>query len=138
MVIVFLKWMFQKLHLDELLPEGYIRVEEAEFQKYLSLILCVIIQLYQIEIMVLDSGFYPFGSCTMKYNPKINENVARFNGFAHIHPYQDRKTVQGALELMYDLQEHLTEITGMDASNASTSRWCTWRMDWINDDSCLS
>ena len=62
----------------------------------------------------LDSGFYPLGSCTMKYNPKINENVARFNGFAHIHPYQDPKTVQGALELMYDLQEHLTEITGMD------------------------
>ena len=39
----------------------------------------------------VDSGFYPLGSCTMKYNPKINENVARFNGFAHIHPYQDPK-----------------------------------------------
>jgi glycine dehydrogenase subunit 2 len=50
----------------------------------------------------------------MKYNPKINENVARFNGFAHIHPYQDPATVQGALGLLFDLQEHLTEITGMD------------------------
>ncbi|MCM3236983.1 aminomethyl-transferring glycine dehydrogenase subunit GcvPB [Heyndrickxia oleronia] len=62
----------------------------------------------------VDSGFYPLGSCTMKYNPKINESVARFPGFAHIHPLQDEETVQGALELMYDLQEHLIEITGMD------------------------
>jgi glycine dehydrogenase subunit 2 len=50
----------------------------------------------------------------MKYNPKMNENVARFNGFAHLHPLQDESSVQGALELMYDLQEHLIEITGMD------------------------
>jgi glycine dehydrogenase subunit 2 len=50
----------------------------------------------------------------MKYNPKINENVARIAGFAHIHPLQDESSVQGALELMYDLQEHLIEITGMD------------------------
>ena len=63
----------------------------------------------------VDSGFYPLGSCTMKDNPKINEHVARFPGFAHIHPLQDESTVQGALELMYDLMEHLKEITGMDA-----------------------
>ncbi|MCX8047177.1 MAG: aminomethyl-transferring glycine dehydrogenase subunit GcvPB [Anoxybacillus gonensis] len=63
----------------------------------------------------VDSGFYPLGSCTMKYNPKINENVARFAGFAHIHPLQPEETVQGMLEFMYDLQEHLKEITGMDA-----------------------
>lgn len=62
----------------------------------------------------VDTGFYPLGSCTMKYNPKINEAVARFSGFANIHPLQDESTVQGALEMMYDLQEHLVEITGMD------------------------
>jgi glycine dehydrogenase subunit 2 len=62
----------------------------------------------------VDSGFYPLGSCTMKYNPKINEDVARLEGFRHIHPLQDEETVQGSLELMYDLQEHLKEITGMD------------------------
>ncbi len=62
----------------------------------------------------LDTGFYPLGSCTMKYNPKINEKVARFNGFAHLHPLQEESSVQGALELMYDLQQHLKEITGMD------------------------
>ncbi|WP_407268364.1 aminomethyl-transferring glycine dehydrogenase subunit GcvPB [Radiobacillus sp. PE A8.2] len=61
----------------------------------------------------VDSGFYPLGSCTMKYNPKINEDVARLDGFSHIHPYQDTKTVQGALEMMYDLQTSLAEITGM-------------------------
>src|SRR5699024_8900007 len=63
----------------------------------------------------IDSGFYPLGSCTMKYNPKINEDVARFDGFSHIHPLQDPETVQGALEIMYDLKESLKEITGMDA-----------------------
>lgn len=62
----------------------------------------------------VDSGFYPLGSCTMKYNPKINEDVARFPGFAHIHPYQAEETIQGALELMYKLQNTLAEITGMD------------------------
>lgn len=61
----------------------------------------------------VDSGFYPLGSCTMKYNPKINEDVARLEGFTHIHPYQDPSTVQGALEMLYDLQTSLKEITGM-------------------------
>src|SRR5690625_1718724 len=61
----------------------------------------------------VDSGFYPLGSCTMKYNPKINEDVARLPGFSHLHPYQDEDTVQGALEMMYDLQTSLEEITGM-------------------------
>ncbi|MCR6096691.1 aminomethyl-transferring glycine dehydrogenase subunit GcvPB [Salipaludibacillus agaradhaerens] len=62
----------------------------------------------------VDSGFYPLGSCTMKYNPKINEDVARYPGFAHLHPYQCESTIQGALELMYHLQTSLEEITGMD------------------------
>lgn len=62
----------------------------------------------------IDNGFYPLGSCTMKYNPKINEDVARYPGFAHIHPYQPVETVQGALQLMVELQLDLAEITGMD------------------------
>ncbi|TCS96426.1 glycine dehydrogenase (decarboxylating) beta subunit [Hazenella coriacea] len=62
----------------------------------------------------VDNGFYPLGSCTMKYNPKINEDVARFAGFANIHPYQPEETVQGALQLLYELQQDLAEITGMD------------------------
>ncbi|WP_284140384.1 MULTISPECIES: aminomethyl-transferring glycine dehydrogenase subunit GcvPB [unclassified Virgibacillus] len=61
----------------------------------------------------VDSGFYPLGSCTMKYNPKINEDVARLEGFSQLHPYQDTRHIQGALEMMYDLQSALKEITGM-------------------------
>src|SRR5690625_2841157 len=69
----------------------------------------------------VDSGFYPLGSCTMKYNPKMNEDVARLPGFTHIHPYQDPKTVQGALEMMYDLEQALKEITGMYAASLQSA-----------------
>ncbi len=62
----------------------------------------------------VDTNFYPLGSCTMKYNPKLNEDAARFEGFAKIHPYQPEETVQGMLKLMYDLEKSLREITGMD------------------------
>ncbi|MFE5320296.1 aminomethyl-transferring glycine dehydrogenase subunit GcvPB [Paenibacillus sp. NPDC056579] len=62
----------------------------------------------------VDNGFYPLGSCTMKYNPKINEDTARLHGFAGIHPYQPESSVQGALELLYTLQNDLAALTGMD------------------------
>jgi glycine dehydrogenase subunit 2 len=62
----------------------------------------------------IDNGFYPLGSCTMKYNPKINEDVARFAGFAKIHPYQPEESIQGALELLYTLQNDIASLTGMD------------------------
>lgn len=62
----------------------------------------------------VDSGFYPLGSCTMKYNPKVNEEVSRFSGFSRVHPYQPEKTVQGCLEILYSLDKMLAEITGMD------------------------
>ncbi len=63
----------------------------------------------------IDINFYPLGSCTMKYNPKINEIVARLPGFAFIHPLQPAVEVQGALQLMYELQELLGEISGFDS-----------------------
>lgn len=62
----------------------------------------------------VDTGFYPLGSCTMKYNPKINEDMASNPNFTEIHPYQPVDTVQGSLELMYNLSQMLCEITGMD------------------------
>lgn len=62
----------------------------------------------------VDQGFYPLGSCTMKYNPKINEDAARLPGFTSIHPYQPVESVQGALQLLYELQQDLAAITGMD------------------------
>ncbi len=63
----------------------------------------------------VDGGFYPLGSCTMKYNPKINEDMARLPGFAFTHPLQPIETVQGNLALMYQLQEWLKEISGLAA-----------------------
>ncbi len=63
----------------------------------------------------IDQGFYPLGSCTMKYNPRINESMARLPGFAYTHPLQPIETVQGNLVLMYELQELLGEIGGFSA-----------------------
>ena len=103
-----------EIDLGELLPEGYLREEEPELPEVSELDIMRHYTALSKRNHGVDSGFYPLGSCTMKYNPKINENVARFNGFAHLHPLQDESSVQGALELMYDLQEHLIEITGMD------------------------
>jgi glycine dehydrogenase subunit 2 len=103
-----------ELELSGLLPEGYLRVEEPELPEVSELDIMRHYTALSRRNHGVDSGFYPLGSCTMKYNPKINENVARFNGFAHVHPLQDESSVQGALELLYDLQQHLIEITGMD------------------------
>jgi glycine dehydrogenase subunit 2 len=63
----------------------------------------------------IDKGFYPLGSCTMKYNPKINEDICRLDGFATIHPLQSEETIQGALQIMYELEKYLCIISGMDA-----------------------
>jgi len=103
-----------EVNLENELDEAYIRKTSPELP-----------EVSELEIMRhytglsdrnygIDSGFYPLGSCTMKYNPKINEDVARLEGFSHIHPYQDEKTVQGAMEMMFDLQTSLEELTGMD------------------------
>lgn len=64
----------------------------------------------------VDSGSYPLGSCTMKYNPKVNEITTRLEGFAGLHPYQPEALAQGALRLMYELQEWLAEIAGLRAT----------------------
>src|SRR5918998_4551783 len=61
----------------------------------------------------IDLGMYPLGSCTMKYNSRLNERVARIAGFANLHPLAAEEDAQGALEVMHELQEHLAEITGL-------------------------
>jgi len=63
----------------------------------------------------IDTGFYPLGSCTMKYNPRVNERLAMLPGFRDLHPYQDEGAIQGALELMWRLQEALIEVSGLHA-----------------------
>ncbi|UJF34409.1 aminomethyl-transferring glycine dehydrogenase subunit GcvPB [Paenibacillus hexagrammi] len=100
--------------LSELIPSQYQRKTPAELP-----------EVYEVDVIRhytslsrrnfgIDNGFYPLGSCTMKYNPKINEDVARFPGFAKIHPYQPEESLQGAMELLYNLQHDLQAITGMD------------------------
>ncbi len=81
-------------------------VSEAELVRYFS-------QISQFNFSI-DHNFYPLGSCTMKYNPKINDEVASNAGFADIHPLQPDATVQGALAVMFELQEYLKSITGMN------------------------
>ena len=65
--------------------------------------------------MSVDTHFYPLGSCTMKYNSKRNERIAAFPGFADLHPYQPLSTIQGMLQLLFELQEMLAEISGLSA-----------------------
>src|SRR5277367_3548085 len=64
----------------------------------------------------IDLGMYPLGSCTMKYNPRVNEFVARLDGLANEHPQQPAEVSQGCLRILHDLQKCLLSITGMDAA----------------------
>ena len=80
-------------------------VSEGEIVRYFS-------QLSQFNFSI-DHNFYPLGSCTMKYNPKLNDEMAALPGLLEIHPLQADSTVQGALKLMHQLQEYLVEMTGM-------------------------
>ena len=63
----------------------------------------------------IDTNFYPLGSCTMKYNPRVNEDLAKLPGFSNLHPHMPASHAQGALEVIWELEENLKEITGMDA-----------------------
>lgn len=80
-------------------------VSEGEIVRYFS-------QISQLNFSI-DHNFYPLGSCTMKYNPKLNDEMAALPGMSEIHPLQHASTTQGALKLMFDLQRLLAEITGM-------------------------
>ena len=75
--------------IEELIPEQFLRKKEPELPEVSELQLIRHYTALSKRNHGIDSGFYPLGSCTMKYNPKINENVARFPGFAHLHPYQE-------------------------------------------------
>ena len=69
----------------------------------------------------VDTGMYPLGSCTMKYNPKINERMASLPGFANVHPLMPEACFQGALKLMYELEQDLLKLTGMKAASLQPS-----------------
>ena len=84
-------------------------VAEGELVRYFS-------QISQFNFSI-DHNFYPLGSCTMKYNPKLNDEMAGLPGMSEIHPHQPDSTVQGALRLVFELQSYLTEISGMAATS---------------------
>jgi len=87
------------------LPE----VSESQLVRYFA-------NLSQLNFSI-DTNFYPLGSCTMKYNPKLHDEIASLPGFSNIHPLQEEESVQGALKIMHDLQILLAEITGMNATS---------------------
>lgn len=100
---------------DELIP-GELRRSEAPLLPQLTEVE-VVRHFTRLSLLNygVDTGFYPLGSCTMKYNPKINEDAANLPGFSGLHPYQPEESIQGALELMAKSQQYLAEIAGMDA-----------------------
>ena len=100
--------------IDSVIPEGFLRKDAVEFPEVSEVdVIRHYTNLSQKNYGV-DTGFYPLGSCTMKYNPKLNEDMANLEGISHVHPYQPEDSVQGSLELMYDLSEKLGEVAGMD------------------------
>ena len=99
--------------IEKLIPSVYLRKAEADLPE-VSEVEAVrhFVGLSKLNYGV-DTGFYPLGSCTMKYNPKINEDAASLKGFVSVHPYQPYETIQGCLEVLYKTSEMLAEITGM-------------------------
>ncbi len=105
----------------DLLPSEYVRQEVSGLPEMSEVdVVRHYTRLSQWNYAV-DLGFYPLGSCTMKYNPKINEDLAVLQGFSETHPYQGEAISQGILRLMYELQEMLAEIVGLDAVSLQPS-----------------
>lgn len=105
----------ESLNIDELIPEELLRkrdptlpeVSEVEVIRHYT-------RLSQLNFCV-DTHFYPLGSCTMKYNPRIGEKLSTLEGFTSLHPYEPEELVQGVLKIMFDLGQYLCEIGGFDA-----------------------
>ncbi len=107
----------QEESVDTLIPAAYLRDEAPPLPELSELeVVRHFINLSRLNHAV-DVGFYPLGSCTMKYNPKVNEAAAALPGFARIHPYQPEESVQGALAMMWHLGRYLCEISGLHAAS---------------------
>ena len=106
---------FEECVLEGSIPDSLLRKEEIGLPQLSELDVMRHYKELSDRNFCIEKGFYPLGSCTMKYNPKVNELLASLEGFTNLHPLQSDKDSQGALELMYRLQEKLKYITGMDA-----------------------
>jgi len=103
-----------ELEIKDILPETMLRESDVPLPEVSEVDAVRHFTLLSNKNYGVDTGFYPLGSCTMKYNPKINEDMAAISEFTNMHPYQPAGTAQGSLELMYELGEMLSEITGME------------------------
>ena len=106
---------FEENELGDFLPQELIRKDVIGLPQLSELEVMRHYKEFSDRNFCIEKGFYPLGSCTMKYNPKVNELLASLEGFANLHPLQSDEDSQGALELMFNLQEALKKITGMDA-----------------------
>lgn len=98
---------------EECIPSSLLRTKKARLPEVDTLSVVRHFTNLSRRNIGIDTTFYPLGSCTMKYNPKVNEYVASLPGFSKLHPYQPENTVQGILEVLYSLQEYLKEIAGL-------------------------
>src|SRR5215470_12769906 len=99
--------------LSDLIPKQFLRTEPPALPEISELeAVRHFVNLSQLNHAV-DTGFYPLGSCTMKYNPKIDEWAARIPGFAQLHPLAPDATAQGTLQLLWELEQALVEVSGM-------------------------
>lgn len=106
-----------EVELTELVPESLLRETEPQLPELSEVEVVRYFTNLSRRNYGVDVGFYPLGSCTMKYNPRMNEDIAALPGFSRIHPYQPEHTVQGALQLMYELDQYLAEIAGLAKSS---------------------
>lgn len=101
--------------LSELLPSEFLRAEAPKLPEVSELeTVRHFVRLSHLNHSI-DTGFYPLGSCTMKYNPKVNDAMAALEGFRELHPHQPEEQIQGALELLYNLQQSIASIVGLPA-----------------------
>ena len=100
---------------EELLPEGSFTAEPPALPEVSEPAVVRHFVNLSTQNMSVDTHFYPLGSCTMKYNPKRNERAAAFPAMTDLHPYQPEETLQGMLQMLYELQEYLQEISGLPA-----------------------
>ncbi|HRY84433.1 MAG TPA: aminomethyl-transferring glycine dehydrogenase subunit GcvPB, partial [Candidatus Cloacimonadota bacterium] len=99
--------------LEQLIPSKFHRKAIAKLPEVSELdVMRHFIELSHLNHFI-EKGLYPLGSCTMKYNPKIHEQLVRHSCFGNLHPYQPQSTLQGALKLLFELQQDLAEISGM-------------------------
>ena len=95
------------------IPSKYLREKPAELPEVSEIEVARHFQHLSHLNFNIEKGMYPLGSCTMKYNPKVNEKIAGLDGFANLHPFSRDENAQGALRLMYELGECLKKITGL-------------------------